>query len=356
MSKAASDASPFAANSPIPCPAIGRICLLFLSLHSVFFGEQRSLTRPDFWHCVSNSDIGKLARVLVVLLSLAWPSWTGHAGETEKLVRVSTQREKTSIRFLVENLQRADVTITFEMELTNLRGNVEFPLTTTIPGSSQVEVFNLMAIDASQGWNWEYTYYANYGSLDAVHEDAYVYSLPYAPGKAFQVTQGFNGEYSHYGPNQYAIDWRMPVGTPVHAAREGVVVAAKDDSNQGGADAKYDGDANFILIRHPDGTMGHYVHLQNGGNQVKVGQKVRAGDRIGRSGNTGHTTGPHLHFAVFKAKDGKERQSIPIRFKTGLATVSVLEPGRTYVAAAQLSRDGWVKKAADVLTLTPAVQ
>ena len=66
----------------------------------------------------------------------------------------------------------------------------------------------------------------------------------------------------------------MPEGTPVHAARDGVVVGTKDDSNRGGSSKKYEWDANFVLIRHSDGTLGHYVHLQKGGVTVKVGDTV----------------------------------------------------------------------------------
>lgn len=289
-------------------------------------------------------------------LSILLLNAPAQARESEKLIRVTSERDSNRIRFNVQNLQQADVTVTFEMDLSNLQSSVTFPCTLTVPGGARIEAFTLTDVNSAKGWNWEYTYYANYGSIHAAHDDSYVYSLPYPPGQSFAVTQGFNGEYSHWGPNQFAIDWRMPVGTPVHAARDGVVVAARDDSAQGGADSQYDGDANFILIRHADSTLGHYVHLQTGGNRVKIGQRVRAGDRIGLSGNTGHTTGPHLHFAVFKAKDGKERQSIPIRFRTGRTLATVLESGRTYTAIAHTPRFGWVKKAAELLTLTPAVQ
>ena len=65
-----------------------------------------------------------------------------------------------------------------------------------------------------------------------------MYQLPYAPGNRFKVTQGYNGSFSHKGSNQYAIDWQMPEGTPVYAARGGVVVRTKDDSNTGGGSMK----------------------------------------------------------------------------------------------------------------------
>jgi murein DD-endopeptidase MepM/ murein hydrolase activator NlpD len=122
----------------------------------------------------------------------------------------------------------------------------------------------------------------------------------------------------------------MPSGTPVRAARGGVVVGARDDSDVGGADTKFEREANFILIQHSDGTLGHYVHLSKGGNRVRIGQAVQTGDWIGLSGNTGHSTGPHLHFSIFKARNGKQRQTIPVRFKTSNSTATTLVRGRAY--------------------------
>jgi murein DD-endopeptidase MepM/ murein hydrolase activator NlpD len=144
------------------------------------------------------------------------------------------------------------------------------------------------------------------------------------------VTQGYNGSFSHKGANQYAIDWQMPEGTPVYAARGGVVVKIKDDSSIGGSSVKYDPYNNYVLIRHDDGTLGHYCHLQKGGVYVRSGDRVMVGQRIARSGNTGFSSGAHLHFSVFKTKDGRERVSIPVRFRTSDAQAVTLEEGRRY--------------------------
>jgi len=111
------------------------------------------------------------------------------------------------------------------------------------------------------------------------------------------------------------------------------VVGVKNDSNLGGDDSRYDWDANYVLIQHPDNTLGQYVHLMKGGTKLKLGQHVQAGDFIGLSGNTGHSTGPHLHFSVFKARDGKHRVTIPVRYQTGDDLAVTLEEGRSYKAA-----------------------
>jgi murein DD-endopeptidase MepM/ murein hydrolase activator NlpD len=54
----------------------------------------------------------------------------------------------------------------------------------------------------------------------------------------------------------------MPEGTPVYAAREGVIYSFKDDSNEGGPFANYEKKANYIIIKHNDGSFGCYWHLQ----------------------------------------------------------------------------------------------
>ncbi len=254
-------------------------------------------------------------------------------GQDQKLIRISTQKASDQTQFFVENLQYADVTVTIEVELKNLASSKPLPFTATIPPRTKLKVFDVTPVVSKQDSSWAYTYYATWGSLTAVHDDSYVYTLPYAPGTAFPVSQGFHGKYSHTGGDSYSIDFKMPEGTPVLAAREGVVVGVKDDSNKGGGDKKYEWDANYILIRHSDNTLGHYVHLQKGGVRVKIGDEVKVGQWIGLSGNTGHSTGAHLHFAVFKASTGKERETVPVKYRTDRLMAEVLSEGKSYKAA-----------------------
>ena len=89
----------------------------------------------------------------------------------------------------------------------------------------------------------------------------------------------------------------MPKGTIVCAARGGLVASVKDDSKTGGPSIAYDRYNNYVLIRHEDGTLGHYCHLQQHGVLVKVGQVVSAGQPIAHSGNTGFSTNRTPTFA-----------------------------------------------------------
>ncbi|HKQ40019.1 MAG TPA: M23 family metallopeptidase [Verrucomicrobiae bacterium] len=245
-------------------------------------------------------------------------------------MNVVTTREGETTRFVIENLEETEITVTFELELKNLKGTTNFPFTAVFAPKKVTEAFKLFPADTNAGWNYSYTCRYTIGSTAVKHDNSYVYSLPYAQGATFKVTQGYNGSYSHTGPEQYAIDWKMSPGTPVHAARDGVVVKIKDDSDKGGPDRKFENAANYILIRHADGSIGNYAHLSKAGAKVLLGQKVKAGDLIGLSGNSGFSTGPHLHFAVFKTKNGSERESIPVRFRTLNAAAVTLAEGQSY--------------------------
>ena len=251
----------------------------------------------------------------------------------ETAVKVSTTREGNVTHFFVQNDEYCEVTMTFDMELQNLRGSTTFPYTATFPARKKTEAFEVTPTKPGGKWQYSYTNYYKLGSNCARHDDSFVYQLPYAPGNKFKVTQAYNGKFSHKGSNQFAIDWDMPEGTLVHAARGGVVVRVKDDSDKGGASIDFDRYNNYVLIRHDDGTLGHYCHLMKGGCLVKVGQIVSAGDVIAHSGNTGFSSGPHLHFCVFKTRYGRTRESIPVKFRTNQEKAITLTSGRAYRAS-----------------------
>ena len=134
--------------------------------------------------------------------------------------------------------------------------------------------------------------------------------------RSIRVDQGFGGGFSHNDPqNRYAVDFAADIGTPVLAAREGLVMQVESDFEKASLNReRYGGRANFIRILHDDGTMALYAHLRSEGALVRVGQRIRAGQQIGLSGNTGFTTGPHLHFVV-QVNRGMKLESLPFRMR-----------------------------------------
>ena len=104
---------------------------------------------------------------------------------------------------------------------------------------------------------------------------------------------------AHMGKLRNAIDFIVYEQTPVLAAADGIVTCVKDSSNTGGSNPMYWDYTNFIVIRHSNGEYSRYDHLSYHSTMVKVGQRVRAGEKIARVGTTGYTYLPHLNFQVF---------------------------------------------------------
>jgi murein DD-endopeptidase MepM/ murein hydrolase activator NlpD len=233
----------------------------------------------------------------------------------------------------VRNLKTFPITVTVDLEkLENLEADVPSPRTETIEGGASMRLFTLSPCNPSLPTNYFYRFHWVPGALQARHDESFVYALPYAAGKSFLVIQGFRSSFSHFGDNEFAIDWEMPVGTPVHAARGGIVAGVEERYAEGGPDKAYRDFANYVMIRHRDGTIGEYAHLRQHGVRVKAGDKVNVGDPIGYSGDVGFSSCPHLHFFVYRAVDGRRRESFPIRFHTKEERFATLEAGRIYTA------------------------
>jgi murein DD-endopeptidase MepM/ murein hydrolase activator NlpD len=138
------------------------------------------------------------------------------------------------------------------------------------------------------------------------------YILPYPVGKAYTCSQGFNSSFSHYGTFKYAVDFDMPIGTLVTAARSGrVVYIAENYSN----DDHIAGHENVVIVLHEDSTYSRYIHLTTNGALVARNQLVTSGDSVGLSGNSGESNHPHLHFDVTGTFTGRSDQTISFDFK-----------------------------------------
>ena len=120
------------------------------------------------------------------------------------------------------------------------------------------------------------------------------------------VTSGRITATMYYSSGKYhgAVDFGVSTGTPVYAAADGIVVT----STWGGSDSY----GYYIKIKHYNGLYTLYAH---GSSLVaKVGQEVNQGDLIMYSGNTGNSTGPHLHFEVRKSPGGYSNRVNPLNY------------------------------------------
>lgn len=152
------------------------------------------------------------------------------------------------------------------------------------------------------------------------------YVLPWGVGETHEVVQGNCGPASHFGAQRYAYDFKMDIGTQIVAVRDGTVIKVEESFDDGSGCP----DSNFVKLKHSDGTVAVYEHLTKNGAQVAVGANVSAGDPIALSGNSGCSTGPHLHFVVFLDED--ETDSVPVNFKNTKSNVRGLHAGEKYTA------------------------
>lgn len=171
------------------------------------------------------------------------------------------------------------------------------------------------------------------GLPDADHDDAYLYRLPYARDVSFPIIQGYDSRLSHRGVERFTLDFGMPVGTDVHAARGGTVVLVEDSHEVGCAREECGRFANFVVVLHDDGTTGEYFHLAARSVVVERGATVVRGQRIARSGNTGFSTAPHLHFGVYRTAYDGRTESVAVRFATRVGAVVVPRSGGRYTNA-----------------------
>ncbi len=182
------------------------------------------------------------------------------------------------------------------------------------PGSDTV-LMKLERIDPDTPVEVGFSYQYIFGHPGARHRSDQLYRLPFPEAEAHLVSQAYPNVSTHAAvADRHAIDFEMPVGTEVFAARSGIVVEVIDDFVGGGVDfERYAGSGNYLRILHDDGTFALYGHLSWNSIAVVPGQRVGRGEHIADSGNTGFSTGPHLHFVVQRNSAGAV-ESVPVMF------------------------------------------
>jgi murein DD-endopeptidase MepM/ murein hydrolase activator NlpD len=279
------------------------------------------------------------ALATVLALSAAWPN-SGRADDEstpDNRVELVTKKNGDSVTLSVNLHECTEATITLAAALNNMKASAPLPLTVDARGRTTFEILRLDAVDPDSDWDFTTKFRWLVGARNKLDKAAMAkaarlgYALPYT-NETHTVMQGWFGRFSHGkgSQNEYAIDFAMPIGSVVRAARDGTVVAIRTDSSVGGRDAKFKNSANYVAIRHADGTFAEYMHLKHNGALVSLGQRVRVHQALALSGNTGHSSGPHLHFAVFNTIDGLTRQTIPVRFKLSAGRPVELKQGQEY--------------------------
>lgn len=203
---------------------------------------------------------------------------------------------------VADNNEYAPVSAELNMKLTNLKSSNENNKVYVIPAQTVAfELTNLTVIDRKKPLKFGFSTSYNFGDhYLSTYDKDYPYFLPYGKGKTFWLTQGYNGSISH--ANENALDFKMPIGTKIYAAREGVVTEIEESYTKRCTSPQCAKQNNYITIYHSDGTFAEYTHIKKNGAEVKVGDRIKKGQFIGYSGDVGWATGPHLHFIVYLQK------------------------------------------------------
>lgn len=226
--------------------------------------------------------------------------------------------------------------IYLKASLKNTEIDIETPaiLDVNLTPKKPVQLANYTITDKEKPWHFDSTKKWLVGNRGGNPNLEHVYALPFSKDINSKVNQGAHGEFSHNTEcDAFAIDFALPEGTPVLAARKGKVIAVRTNSSLHGETKEYAPAANYIVIKHEDGSYAQYYHLELASAKVKLGDQVEAGEQIASSGNTGWTDGPHLHFSVFKiveSNDSITNHSVPVKFETNSGVVENLEAGNIY--------------------------
>jgi murein DD-endopeptidase MepM/ murein hydrolase activator NlpD len=240
-----------------------------------------------------------------------------------------------SVQIVAHNKFHAPLEV--EIEFSQISG-VAYPhpdqsLRWVLPPRSDTVLLSLPLLDAIESPEVRYETRATIGDPDARHVPTALYRVPFALARDFQITQAYPAAQTHNTMDSvYAVDLSMPIGTDIFAARGGTVIDVTGTNFRGGLDRERDAPAaNVVRILHDDGTYAVYAHLNWNSIRVRAGEKVERGEYIADSGNTGYSSGPHLHFAVIR-NAGMQSVSVPVRFEGANSSTVVPATGNSLTA------------------------
>jgi murein DD-endopeptidase MepM/ murein hydrolase activator NlpD len=239
--------------------------------------------------------------------------------EKEPEARISMRQEGTDHNpvYLVFNKYWGPAEVEISMqESVNVLTEPPLPARFVLSAQSEKALLGVGALDERRGFSYKLGLTWTPGRPMATPVGNIVVYPPFSADETYPIGQAFNGPATHTTPDsRYAVDISMPVGTHILAVRGGIVMDVEEDFNRAGTDFdKFADKANHVRILHDDGTMAQYAHLDLASVVVRPGSRIKAGRMIGRSGNTGFSTGPHLHFSI-QQNTGMQLESVPFRFR-----------------------------------------
>lgn len=271
------------------------------------------------------------------------PPAAGQAAETRSIstqvarsgFAISYTFDGSGVTLTARNQFHAPMEVALEFESIE---EVEYPpsghsLRWLVPARSELVLLELPSLGDPVAPTVRYRYVYLPGDPAARHAGGFNYRAPFAAGASYPITQTYPDSVTHLTrDSMYAVDIAMPVGTDIVAARGGIVFDVASTNFKGGPDAdEYADLANLVRILHDDGTYAVYAHLNWNTIRVQPGDRVKTGQYIADSGNTGFSSGPHLHFAV-QRNLGMRVESLPIAFRSADAARVVPATGQLLTA------------------------
>lgn len=253
-------------------------------------------------------------------------------GQTCKDVCLDLVKTTSKIDVYVENKTYHTMSVFIDAELINMEACSELPVKIVLQPKQKTRIIRFEATKAKFDYNLMMYYVEGNRDFFSYNKD-YAYRFPYKKDESFPVLQSCFTQFTHRLRESNAIDFKMPEGTPIYAARDGRVARLKVDSKIGGNSEKYIEHSNFIRIEHDDFTIADYGHIRYDGATVQLNEKVKRGQLIGYSGNTGYSTEPHLHFAILIPNPNYDLQTIAITWidKNG-NLIKCPQEGEAYIA------------------------
>lgn len=269
----------------------------------------------------------------LALLALSAPARADRQCLDDADVCLDTHTQEDVTRFVATNASAMPYSFRVSLSsLKNLKPSGAVPFRGVVGPGEKLLLGTLAPEHPEHSTRWESSWRAAPGSMLARHDDGVRYRMPFGGSEPRRLSQGVGGTFSHTGSTRYSFDFSMPAGTPVLAARPGRVVTVRDGYLDSGRRKVLYDEANAVEILHADGTIGTYSHLRKG-IPVEVGQDVAAGQELGVSGDSGFSTGPHLHFMVWRRLADLSWSTVPVRFDDGSSGGFVPREGAAYVPA-----------------------
>ncbi len=257
----------------------------------------------------------KIYIYLCVILALA-----GNVLKAQEVEILTQKEENGSIEVSVKNKTKWAQSVELDCKLKDMKASADLPQTKFVGSGETVSFVTLSPIDPTKAHSFGTSIRYIEGNVLAVHDDSYIYGLPFPKGKSYSVGQGYHGNQTHQG--KYALDFNMDEGSEIAAVRDGIVTKVVENNDRGCPNEKCHQYNNIVLVTHSDGSVADYSHLKKNGAKVKLGDEVTRGQVIGLSGATGWASGAHLHLEIYTPTWGGQK-SVKIQYQLDQQKVGI---------------------------------